>query len=213
MENINKTEIVKALKAKFDPRVIQHRAGPKKQVGNRWVEQKFSYVPTEHCIKRLDDTMPLSWSWSVVQHERVSFIRTKKWFDVKKQSEVSQEQNCDQVIVHGRLTLYFPDGPISQDAFGGSEITSGSGQAGDQYKIAASNALRKACYQFGIGAYLGFEDYDVSAADEAKPKVTQPPYAVQRPQTKAVNADTAPIKQPSNSQAKPGGKYTRQRSA
>jgi hypothetical protein len=156
----NLQAILNQLKGRFPDEVVKKRIGPNKKVDGKWVQQYFDYIPTDHLHERLDAVLSLNWSWEIVDKLRISFIKAVK---VKKDDEngryhfEEEEKEVEQVIVCGKLTIVLPDGrTVVREALGGCDITYGS-QAGDSYKIADSNAFKKACYKFGIGRYLGIE--------------------------------------------------------
>lgn len=144
-----------ALKRPFPEEVIRERDG---NDGN-----KYRYIPNLQVIDRLDEVFPLSWDWIVVESKSHTYEFVKEVWKYNKESNrkepTSKTVQGNVVSVHGRLVLYFNDGgpPAVRDAFGGCETGKG-GQAGDDFKIASSNALSKAAYSFGVGAHIGFEE-------------------------------------------------------
>jgi hypothetical protein len=101
---------------------------------------------------------------------------------------VNQWRDGDTIVAHVRLTAYFPvDGhvgqdvayapsrkSISHDGFGGVAIKFGKGSdtpvdLGDEYKGAASDALKKAATLFGVALYLARseEALDAEAVEDA----------------------------------------------
>lgn len=162
--------ILKQLKERFPDDVVKKREGPKKKVNGRWIEQFFSYIPTDHLHERLDDTCGLNWNWEILGHSQLSFNKfgkAKKYnADGDGYTLVEEEKKVEQIVIWGRLTIRLEDGSTtSRDAFGGCDLTYGS-QAGDSFKIADSNAFKKACYKFGIGRYLGLEGLEDALVPE-----------------------------------------------
>jgi len=103
------------------------------------VNNKFTYIPEPLIRQRLDDVLGLNWSWTITRETETIF---------KKKAAV---------VITGRLTLNLPSGAIViKEAHGGSVLDNGF-KAGDSYKSAGSNALKKAAYLAGVGAYLGLE--------------------------------------------------------
>ena len=94
---------------------------------------ELSYVETPEYIKRLNSAFDYQWSFEVLDE------RIESGF----------------VVVKGKLTA---EG-ISKVQYGTSQVTvnkkSGDiSQIGDDYKSAASDALKKCCSLFGIGLHL-----------------------------------------------------------
>lgn len=154
--NIQEREVkLAALKRPFPEEAIRERDG---NDGN-----KYRYIPNLQVIERLDEVFPLSWDWIVVETKSHTYEFVKEVWKYNKESNrkepTSKTVQGNVVSVHGRLILYFDDGgpPAVRDAFGGCETGKG-GQAGDDFKIASSNALSKAAYSFGVGAHIGFEE-------------------------------------------------------
>lgn len=149
--SVSKTYLEK-LKEPFDDSQIEEREGAGGQM--------FRYVPIDLVIQRLDEVFPLAWSWTVIDsrvidteiEKRVDWDKSEpKWKPIMGMVPVKQ------VSVLGRLTLHFPDGTTaSRDSWGGADLGKG-GQAGDDFKIADSNALSKAAYRFGVAAHIGLE--------------------------------------------------------
>ena len=97
----------------------------------------FSYIPEPIVRQRLRDVLGLNWNWEIVKETETVF------------------KGKDAVVVTGRLTLKLPSGNVvTREAHGGSNLDNGM-RAGDAFKSAGSNALKKAAYLIGIGAYLG----------------------------------------------------------
>lgn len=162
--------VLEKLKERFDPNQVKQRQGPKKKnpATNQWEPIMFDYVPEPYVRERLDEVLPLGWSWEVLSTKEYQVV--KSVYDKGSQSNV--DQVVGQVAVCGRLTLNLPDGTtVFRDAFGGSDLDKGS-QAADPYKIADSNAFKKAAFKFGVAAYLGIEGLEDDAASAA-PSQTQ----------------------------------------
>lgn len=97
----------------------------------------FSYIPEPLVRQRLRDVLGLDWNWEIVK-ESETIIKNKP-----------------SIVVTGRLTLKLPSGNVViREAHGGSALDNGF-RPGDAHKSAGSNALKKAAYLVGVGAYLG----------------------------------------------------------
>ena len=133
-----KLNILKKLKEEFPSNKIKSRKGPK--------NKRFSYIPEPLVKERLDSVLPLSWSWAVKEYKL--YRSPKEGYKPEDNYEVLE------VAVLGRLTLDItPEYSVYRDAWGGSDMDKGS-QPGDPFKIADSNAFKKAALKFGVGAYL-----------------------------------------------------------
>lgn len=140
------------LKEPFDDSQIEEREGN----GG----QSFKYVPIDLVIQRLDEVFPLSWSWQVLDSKVIDTeIEKRTGYDKSTQpwTPIIESVPLKQVSVLGRLTLHLSEGEsVFRDSWGGSDLGKG-GQAGDDFKIADSNALSKAAYRFGVAAHIGLE--------------------------------------------------------
>lgn len=97
----------------------------------------FSYIPEPLIRQRLREVLGLSWNWEIVKETETMF------------------KSKPAVVVTGRLTLKLPSGDVViREAHGGSPLDNGM-RPGDAHKSAGSNALKKAAYLVGVGAYLG----------------------------------------------------------
>lgn len=100
---------------------------------------KFKYIPEPLVRKRLDDVLGINWNWEITRESETVF------------------KGKPSIVVTGRLTLNLPSGgKVIREAHGGSAVDNGF-RAGDAHKSAGSNALKKAAYLVGVGAYLGLE--------------------------------------------------------
>lgn len=152
--SINK-DLLSKLKERFSEDVIREREGADGKI--------FKYISTLHVAERLDLVFPLAWSWEVIDSKvhQTRKTRTKTVWNktVQPWTKTSTEIEVDiqNLSVLGRLTITLPDGTkTSRDAWGGCELFKG-GQAGDDYKIADSNAFKKAAYKFGVGTHIGLD--------------------------------------------------------
>jgi hypothetical protein len=114
-----------ALEKPFPEELIKSRKGA--------FGKELSFIEAVHYIRRLNDAFDSAWSWKVLSHEL----------------------NGSEVIVHGVLEA----GGQAKHAFGGSAITTNktTGEVmsiSDDFKAAATDALKKACSLFGIGLEL-----------------------------------------------------------
>lgn len=135
-------EISNTLKDKFPvvhkkPLMIKDRSsGEYRQIG------ELSYITSRQVMERLDDAFgPFNWTTA---------------FQVIETSQEGQSVYCT-------LTVTMPDGTtVSRADFGYGENKSG---ADNGLKAAASDALKRAAVQFGIGRYLYEEDRDIERAN------------------------------------------------
>lgn len=176
-------EILDALKMDFPEESIKFREGPKKNGKIQW----FKYIPTDLLHERLDEVLGLNWTWSVLDNNTITVKKMKKEYPGgynpgQKNNYTMVEYSVEQVAVLGRLTITLPDGTsVWRDGFGGCDMNYGT-QAGDPFKIADSNAFKKACYKFGIGRYLGLEALDDDPAASAHQEQGNNPFENQQPQ-------------------------------
>ena len=125
------------LEQPFDPTQIRQRQGP---FGNQ-----LDYVEGHAVIQRLNDALDGDWSFEVVEHGVL-------------------EQH-DEILVLGRLST----GTITKTQFGSSAITR-SKETGevvsltDDFKAAATDALKKCATQLGVGLYLYKNDNGLAKA-------------------------------------------------
>lgn len=155
MEYKEQLDILDALKERFPDEIIEEREGPKKknpQTGY-WEPLWFKYIPVPHVIERLDNVLGLGWSWEVLESKQ--YTATKRVYN--KDTKENTYENEEHVAVLGRLTIEIDGIKTRRDGWGGCELNKGA-QAGDCYKIADSNALRKTAAKFGIGSYLAFDE-------------------------------------------------------
>jgi len=122
------------LEQPFPNELLRTRKGP--------FGQTFSYVEGAEYIRRLNDVFEGNWSFEIVEHQ----VREA------------------EVVVLGKLIA---DG-VTKMAFGGSSITvSREGEVisiADDFKAAATDALKKAASLFGVGLHLYSSDRPVEAA-------------------------------------------------
>jgi len=111
-------------------------------------KQEFSYIPEPVVRQRLQDVLGLNWDFTITSEIDTTF-----------RSEPA-------IVVRGQLTVYLPSGrTITREGYGGSPLKNGMA-AGDAHKGAASNALKKAAYLFGVGAYLGLKGNSLESIDD-----------------------------------------------
>jgi hypothetical protein len=100
---------------------------------------KFSYIPEPVVRNRLQEVLGLDWDFEIT-NETITKFKDK-----------------EAIVVKGRLSAALPSGrTVVREGFGGSLLSNGM-TAGDGHKSAASNALKKAAYLLGVGAYLGLD--------------------------------------------------------
>ena len=109
----------------------------------------WDYVETAHIIQRLNNAFDGNWSFEVVNHESAD----------------------GEVIVLGKLTA---EG-ISKIQFGGKAISKFKDGSlvclADDYKAAASDALKKCSTQFGVALDLYMDEGREQITDESEEKV------------------------------------------
>jgi len=126
------TEVFERLSERFDESDVKSRPGG----GGK----RFKYLPEPVVRNRLSEVLGLNWDWEIVSETETEF----------------RGKQC--IIVRGRLTITLPESgrKVTREGHGGAELGKGNA-AGDSYKIAASNALKKSAYLMGIGAYFGLD--------------------------------------------------------
>ena len=167
-------EILADLKAKFPDDVVKRREGPKKKDHTgKFVTQWFSYVPTDNLSERLDEVLGFNWSWEILDHcistyTKMVSVEDGVWANSGKPKYKRVPKESAMVAVRGRLKIFLPSGrEIVRDAYGGCEMNYGS-QAGDSFKIADSNAFKKACIKLGLCRYFALEGH-MESDDEPAP--------------------------------------------
>ena len=142
-ENIDTMEekdlqVLKDLSAPFPGSQIKPRKGARRK--------KFMYIPVHFIRERLDQVLNINWDWEIIETKNTTFSQKGK--------------EVPGVVVTGRLTVYLPSGAVRfRDGNGGSDCSKGMGP-GDAEKIAASNALKRAAWMFGIGKEFGLGSED-----------------------------------------------------
>lgn len=102
---------------------------------------KLTYVPVSEVVQRLNDVLGLTaWSWET---DRV-------WRD---------DHDPDWVLATGRLTATIDGITATKAGEGGVKVKRTQSKQeivdlGDEFKGAASDALKKAAQKFGVGLYL-----------------------------------------------------------
>jgi len=99
--------------------------------------KKFQYIPVQNVAKRLNAVFGLCWSFDVVSHIH----------------------DGDFAIVHGRLTIHRNGKTYRKDQFGSATIQFKKSNRepldiGNDFKSAASDALKKCATLVGVGLYL-----------------------------------------------------------
>ena len=115
------------LEKPFDPSQIKQRDG---NFGKR-----IDYVEGHAIIQRLNDALDAKWSFSILEHHIL--------------------KETDEILVLGELKT----GDVVKSQFGSSRITRAkeTGEPislADDYKAAATDALKKAATLFGVGLHL-----------------------------------------------------------
>lgn len=132
------------LEEPFPPAQIRHRPGRH--------GESLAYVSGADVVHRLNAALQGAWSFTIVQHEVLD----------------------DEVVVLGRLSA----GGITKEAFGSSAITRSRDHdsvvsLGDDFKSAATDALKKAATLLGVALHLYTEGSTPpgSASDNSRAKV------------------------------------------
>jgi hypothetical protein len=135
-------EVLEALEEEFPEEQLKTI-----ETGSGRNRKKFSYIPEPVVRNRLREVLGLNWSWEILREADTTFLVWDR--------DAGEKLPQPAVVVTGRLTVNLPSGiTVSREAHGGSLLYSGN-KAGDPHKSASSNALKKAAYLFGVGAYLG----------------------------------------------------------
>lgn len=194
-------QVLDALKAPFDASKEKKRKGPydKKSRSHKY----FTYIPVHYIQERLDEALGFSWDWQIVDVKETVFrTQDKGTWDSQTRSYVGGGgvKEIPAVSITGRLTITLPSGQrVSRDGTGGADLDKGIG-AGDGHKIAASNALKKAAYMFGVGTYLALDGDDAMDDTTMMGSVNVPAYSI--PQQAQHPQPT--ISQPQNQQVTVG---------
>ncbi len=91
----------------------------------------LNYIETYNVIKRLNEAFSYQWNWQIL----------------------NTITGTEYICCHGKLIVKIEDEIIIKEAFGSKNIQKNS-FLGDDYKAAASDALKKAASLLGIGVYL-----------------------------------------------------------
>lgn len=155
---VEDSNVLEQLKAPFEESQVKKRKGPydKKIKKNKY----FTYIPVHFVRERLDEVLGFNWEWEVVDILPTTFqSKSKGEWDQETRSYVGGGELVETpgVVITGRLTVLLPSGKkVFRDGTGGASMDKGMGP-GDAQKIAASNALKRAAYMFGVGSYLALE--------------------------------------------------------
>ena len=135
----------------------------------------FSYVPAALVKQRLNEAFDFKWSWEV--------------------NDFRIENN--QCIVSGTLIASIDGEPIKKQGFGSKPIT---GEIGDDFKAASSDALKVAASLFGIGLHMYMEN---KPQQQQGPQMYPPPPPPQQQQRGYNQAPPPPGYQPAYQQQRP----------
>jgi len=164
-------EVFEGLTAKFPETDVRQRSG-----GGR---KTFKYLPEPVVRNRLNEVLGLNWNWEVISENESEF----------------KGKSC--IVVCGKLSIFLPSGKeVIRTGHGGSLLDNGNA-AGDAYKAASSNALKKAAYLMGIGSYFGLE------SEESQDDTSGWGAPQAAPASQGWGGNSSP--QPSNSPAGDGG--------
>lgn len=138
--------------------------------------QGFDYVSPSEYRKLLNDTFGSMWSFEILNYQILN----------------------DNVVVHGRLTIYVQDGDrvfeIKKDGIGASMVSKTVSFA---LKSAKSTALKNACLELGIGLDMYENDIDDMNDTDLSNDITSPNqqvYSGKQPTDKQINYATMLIK-------------------
>lgn len=138
--------------------------------------QGFDYVSPSEYRKLLNDTFGSMWSFEILNYQILN----------------------DNVVVHGRLTIYIQDGDrvfeIKKDGIGASMVSKTVSFA---LKSAKSTALKNACLELGIGLDMYENDIDDMNDTDLSNDITSPNqqvYSGKQPTDKQINYATMLIK-------------------
>jgi hypothetical protein len=136
------------LKRPFEPDEIKTR----KAGGGR----SLRYADGATYVRRLNEAFDHAWQWTILARDRCPEVD-------------SDGKPCaDELVVLGRLEA----GGVVHEAFGGATVGRGE-NLGDDWKAAATDALKKAASLFGIGLELYTDVRPRDEEDEAKPPAKQ----------------------------------------
>lgn len=125
------SKIKKLFNEKTPKEFIKKRKGAENKI--------FDYVEVGYVIKKLNTISPF-WNFEVVDEKREG----------------------NEIYVKGRLTFFFsPEFSISKEQYGASKVKISNGRPislGDDYKAAASDALKKCASMFGIAHDVYFQE-------------------------------------------------------
>lgn len=138
--------------------------------------QGFDYVSPSEYRKLLNDTFGSMWSFEILNYQILN----------------------DNVVVHGRLTIYVQDGDrvfeIKKDGIGASMVSKTISFA---LKSAKSTALKNACLELGVGLDMYENDIDDMNDTDLSNDITNPNqqvYSGKQPTDKQINYATMLIK-------------------
>ncbi len=138
--------------------------------------QGFDYVSPSEYRKLLNNTFGSMWSFEILNYQILN----------------------DNVVVHGRLTIYVQDGDrvfeIKKDGIGASMVSKTVSFA---LKSAKSTALKNACLELGIGLDMYENDIDDMNDTDLSNDITNPNqqvYSGKQPTDKQINYATMLIK-------------------
>lgn len=138
--------------------------------------QGFDYVSPSEYRKLLNDTFGSMWSFEILNYQILN----------------------DNVVVHGRLTIYVQDGDrvfeIKKDGIGASMVSKTISFA---LKSAKSTALKNACLELGVGLDMYENDIDDMNDTDLSNDITSPNqqvYSGKQPTDKQINYATMLIK-------------------
>ena len=141
----------KALEARFPDEAVKSRPGS--------FGKTLNYVEGAAVVARLNDVLDGEWSFVIAEN---------------------RELPTGEILVLGRLTVL---GQITKEAFGRSSpaISRETGEvlsAGDAYKSAATDSLKKCASLVGLGLYLHSDDLtdapDEKPAEEQRERPAKP---------------------------------------
>lgn len=134
-----------ALGAPFPASTVKSRRGP----GGRTLD----YVEGAEVVRRLNEALDGEWTFRVLERS----IQTIHQRDGSERADL---------VIHGVLDI----AGVQHEAFGGATLGYGENTA-DDWKMAYTDALKKAASYFGVGLHLWLDDADPPSPDRERKEV------------------------------------------
>ncbi len=149
-------EQVKALAAPTPPKYIYKRPGR----GG----MNFDYVSIGYVVSKLDEVFGPTWS-----------------FDVEEVGDMNLLSKTGHIVVKGTLTIQLPNGStIRKMQYGSADVKLSRSSnrpvdIGDDFKSAASDALKKCASFLGVARDIYFRDWEKMEKNQLKPEESKAP--------------------------------------